>query len=203
MSSGLQRRRVRASSSGTAPSSPVTPTTQNNQTPQDSEAGHKIAYDPDDIPTNSTETKLPRLTLMEEVLLMGIKDKEGYLSFWNDNISYALRGCIILELAFRGKIQMVNDPARRRLELSERNIEVIDSTLTGEVLLDESLKLMKASEPMSVGQWIDLLSGKLLFCCFKNNILCFLQTCRHYFSFLLATFSLFLNLRFQFCVTYF
>ncbi|KAJ7458854.1 hypothetical protein FB451DRAFT_1272671 [Mycena latifolia] len=29
---------------------------------------------------------------MEEVLLLGIKDKQGYLSFWNDNISYALGG---------------------------------------------------------------------------------------------------------------
>ncbi|KAJ7261094.1 hypothetical protein C8J57DRAFT_1514320 [Mycena rebaudengoi] len=33
---------------------------------------------------------VPKLTLMEEVLLLGIKDKQGYLSFWNDNISYAL-----------------------------------------------------------------------------------------------------------------
>ncbi|KAJ7643202.1 hypothetical protein B0H17DRAFT_1216210 [Mycena rosella] len=30
--------------------------------------------------------KLPWLTLMEEVLLLGIKDKQGYLSFWNANI---------------------------------------------------------------------------------------------------------------------
>lgn len=38
-------------------------------------------------------------------------------------------------------------------------IEVIDDTLTGEVLLDEALKMMKSSEKMSVGQWIDLMSG--------------------------------------------
>merc|ERR1712000_465783 len=83
---------------------------------------------------------------MEEILLLGLKDKQGYLSFWNDNISYALRGCIVTKLAFRGRISMEKDPARRRLPLADRNIEVIDETMTGEVLLDEALKMMKQSE---------------------------------------------------------
>ena len=38
---------------------------------------------------------------------------------------------------------------------------MIDDTLTGEVLLDEALKMMKSSEKMSVSSWIDLMSGKL------------------------------------------
>lgn len=84
---------------------------------------------------------------------------QGYLSFWNDNISYALRGCIVLELAFRGRISMQKDPSRRRFPLPDRVIEVIDDTLTGEVLLDEALKMMKSSEKMSVSSWIDLMSG--------------------------------------------
>lgn len=84
---------------------------------------------------------------------------QGLLSFWNDNISYALRGCIVLELAFRGRVSMQRDPARRRFPLSDRTIEVIDDTLTGEVLLDEALKMMKTSEKMSVSSWIDLMSG--------------------------------------------
>ena len=85
---------------------------------------------------------------------------QGYLSFWNDNISYALRGCIVLELAFRGRISMQKDPSRRRFPLPDRVIEVIDDTLTGEVLLDEALKMMKSSEKMSVSSWIDLMSGE-------------------------------------------
>ena len=56
---------------------------------------------------------------------------------------------------------MEKDPARRRLPLADRNIEVIDETLTGEVLLDEALKMMKQSEKMSVSSWIDLMSGML------------------------------------------
>lgn len=55
---------------------------------------------------------------------------------------------------------MQKDSSRRRFPLADRVIEVIDDTLTGEVLLDEALKLMKASEKMSVSSWIDLLSGK-------------------------------------------
>lgn len=54
---------------------------------------------------------------------------------------------------------MQKDPSRRRFPLADRLIEVIDDTLTGEVLLDEALKMMKQSEKMSVGTWIDLMSG--------------------------------------------
>ncbi|KAI9901418.1 hypothetical protein N3K66_003235 [Trichothecium roseum] len=124
------------------------------------ENGHKIAFDPRDLSESAERSKQPKLTMMEEVLLLGLKDKQGYLSFWNDNISYALRGCIVLELAFRGRISMEKDASRRRLPLADRNIEVIDETLTGEVLLDEALKLMKGSEKMSVTSWIDLMSGE-------------------------------------------
>ena len=87
---------------------------------------------------------------------------QGYLSFWNDNISYALRGCIVIELAFRGRVSMQKDSSRRRFPLADRVIEVIDDTLTGEVLLDEALKMMKSSEKMSVNSWIDLMSGTVL-----------------------------------------
>ena len=41
------------------------------------------------------DSKETRLTLMEEVLLLGLKDKEGYTSFWNDCISSGLRGVLM------------------------------------------------------------------------------------------------------------
>lgn len=56
---------------------------------------------------------------------------------------------------------MQKDPSRRRFPLPDRVIEVVDDTLTGEVLLDEALKMMKTSEKMSVSAWIDLMSGTL------------------------------------------
>jgi Golgi phosphoprotein 3 (GPP34) len=57
---------------------------------------------------------------------------------------------------------MQKDPSRRRFPLPDRVVEVIDDTLTGEVLLDEALKMMKSSEKMSVSTWIDLMSGACL-----------------------------------------
>jgi len=99
---------------------------------------------------------------MEEVLLLGLKDRQGYLSFWNDNISYALRGCILIELALRRRIAVHKDPNRRRFPIAERLVEVIDDRQTGETILDEALRMMKGqeSERMSINAWIDLLSGE-------------------------------------------
>jgi Golgi phosphoprotein 3 len=122
--------------------------------------GHKIVFDPRDLRESAERVKQPKLTLMEEVLLMGLKDKQGYLSFWNDNISYALRGCIVMELAFRGRIRMQRFMGQRAPPLRDRLIEVVDETLTGEVLLDEALKMMKSSEKMCAADWIDLMSGE-------------------------------------------
>lgn len=40
------------------------------------ENGHRIAYDPRDISESAERSKQPKLTLMEEVLLLGLKDKQ-------------------------------------------------------------------------------------------------------------------------------
>ncbi|RKP07439.1 Golgi phospho protein 3-domain-containing protein [Thamnocephalis sphaerospora] len=105
----------------------------------------------------------PRLTLMDEVVLLGLKEKEGYLSFWNDSISYVLRGCILAELALRGRIAIVREGAAFRREntpLAERPIEVIDGRPTGEVLLDEALRIIKSGDRASISNWINFLSGE-------------------------------------------
>lgn len=40
------------------------------------ENGHKIAYDPRDISESEERSKQPKLTLMEDILLLGLKDKQ-------------------------------------------------------------------------------------------------------------------------------
>ncbi|KAG5842746.1 hypothetical protein ANANG_G00180990 [Anguilla anguilla] len=66
-----------------------------------------------DVPEeDQDDSKDIRLTLMEEILLLGLKDKEGYTSFWNDCISSGLRGCILIELALRGRVYL--EPATMR-----------------------------------------------------------------------------------------
>jgi Golgi phosphoprotein 3 len=83
--SGLTRRRGAAgpSTDDNGDSSRVTspvPRRPEDRAPEtsyeNSENGHKIAYDPRDISESAERNKQPKLTLMEEVLLMGLKDKQ-------------------------------------------------------------------------------------------------------------------------------
>jgi Golgi phosphoprotein 3 len=43
---------------------------------ESSENGHKIAFDPRDMSESAERSKQPKLTMMEEVLLLGLKDKQ-------------------------------------------------------------------------------------------------------------------------------
>lgn len=106
------------------------------------------------------DSKETRLTLMEEVLLLGLKDREGYTSFWNDCISSGLRGCILIELALRGRVELERVGARKR-SLLGRKILLKNDTPTGDVLLDEALRHVKEMEPAeTVQNWIEYLSGE-------------------------------------------
>ncbi|GFQ99555.1 golgi phosphoprotein 3 homolog sauron [Trichonephila clavata] len=114
----------------------------------------------DEQEEEDVDSKETRLTLMEEVLLLGLKDKEGYTSFWNDSISSGLRGCILVELALRGRIELEKAGMRRR-SLLMRKVLIKNDSPTGDVLLDEALKHIKETEPPETLQsWIDYLSGE-------------------------------------------
>lgn len=83
--SGLTRRRGGGAAAnspddeGNRVSSPV-PRRNDDRAPEtsyeNSANGHKIAFDPRDISENAERSKQPKLTLMEEVILMGLKDKQ-------------------------------------------------------------------------------------------------------------------------------
>lgn len=106
------------------------------------------------------DSKETRLTLMEEILLLGLKDREGYTSFWNDCISSGLRGCILIELALNGRIELEKNSMRRRA-LLDRKIICKSDCPTGDILLDEALKHIKETEPGETAEtWIEYLSGE-------------------------------------------
>ncbi|KAL5259178.1 hypothetical protein ACHWQZ_G009589 [Mnemiopsis leidyi] len=108
----------------------------------------------------SPHDKDVRLTLLEEVILVGIKDKEGYTSFWNDNISSGLRGAMLIELALRGRITLDNTGMRKRSLLSRR-VMIKSDAPCGDILLDEALRHVKETDPPETCQsWIELLSGE-------------------------------------------
>lgn len=85
---GLTRRRGGAGVTGSnaedeSSSNRVTspaPKPYNDRSPETAyesgENGHKIAYDPRDISESEERSKQPKLTLMEDILLLGLKDKQ-------------------------------------------------------------------------------------------------------------------------------
>ena len=84
-SSGLTRRRGGGGGANAAPTtdgedrvkSPPPNRSSVPETSYESSAnGHKIAFDPRDISESAERIKQPKLTLMEEVLLLGLKDKQ-------------------------------------------------------------------------------------------------------------------------------
>jgi|SRR5277367_1070028 len=96
MASGLQRRRVAGGGdTGTSPSTPRPDVSNNNNSfsgrsspalsshvndginsIEQQTSDHRIAFDPRDMEEGEERLKFPKLTLMEEVLLLGLKDKQ-------------------------------------------------------------------------------------------------------------------------------
>ncbi|MBN3292695.1 GOLP3 protein, partial [Polypterus senegalus] len=151
-SSGLVQRRTEASRSAAAAAADK----ERGSGDEDLETRRGEEQEDDD----KGDSKETRLTLMEEVLLLGLKDREGYTSFWNDCISSGLRGCMLIELALRGRLQLEACGMRRKSLLARKVICKSDAP-TGDVLLDEALKHIKETQPPeTVQSWIELLSGE-------------------------------------------
>lgn len=60
------------------------------------ENGHKIAFDPKDIGESEERSRQPKLTLMEEVLLMGLKDKQVCEAFNYESTAHVFPGLLII-----------------------------------------------------------------------------------------------------------
>ncbi|PAA82112.1 hypothetical protein BOX15_Mlig006450g2, partial [Macrostomum lignano] len=154
MSEGLVQRRTAAAAASAAASS------SSNQL---AAAGSGAANQLSDSRTGSfddDEKGSFRLTLMEEVLLLGLKDREGYTSFWNDSISSGLRGAILIELALRRRIDL-EPPGARRRTLDSRRVVCLSDRLVGDALLDEALRHIRETEtPENAECWIQYLSGE-------------------------------------------
>lgn len=151
---GLIRRRVTGSSNTADQTSNATENATLN--PADNNQAEPDLFDTDD-----TDSRNVKLTLMEEVFLLGLKDKQGYTSFWNDCISIGLRGCILAELILRKRIKLEKCSNRRRISLALRKVHVVSTDHTGDALLDEALKHIHDTQPPeSVHSWIHYLSGE-------------------------------------------
>ncbi|KAJ6493810.1 Golgi phosphoprotein 3-domain-containing protein [Mycena vulgaris] len=135
--------------------------------------GTHVTVDPQDLKLEVAEEgrgedKLPRLTLME-ALLLGIKDKEGYLSLWNNSISYALWACILMKLPLRAlhlvSLGSLTEFGRYQpTPLGQHMLTVLLTLPTGDLLLNETLMMIKktedAGERTSTENWLNFLSGE-------------------------------------------
>ncbi|KAJ3199261.1 hypothetical protein HK099_003245, partial [Clydaea vesicula] len=144
-SEGLKQRRGAGGSQNNSQNDINSSDSQNNnrRSSYDNKGGLTKNDDRDD--DNGKESKQNRLTLLDEVFLLGLKDAQ------------VLRGCILMELSLRGRIATVKEVRKR--PFADRIVEVIDDKNTGEVILDEALKLIKIDK-QTVSSWIDLLSGE-------------------------------------------
>lgn len=160
---GLIRRRLAAGNSASS-SNNNNIISSNEQSGFDSHLQNVTPNDTDDDPdsfnSEDTDPRNVKLSLMEEVFLLGLKDKQGYTSFWNDCISAGLRGCILAELVLRKRIG-IEKSNKRKISLHLRKVHVINPANTGDALLDEALKHINDTQTHEdLHSWIHYFSGR-------------------------------------------
>ncbi|OIR56902.1 MAG: vacuolar protein sorting-associated protein 74 [Amphiamblys sp. WSBS2006] len=96
------------------------------------------------------------LTLYEKLFVLALHDRKGRVSYFNDMISPILRGCILIELHRRGRIEAVRDP--EELRPRKQKLRAVGTEKTGEGLLDETMEAIYSSPPMAVSDWVKVLS---------------------------------------------
>lgn len=67
-----------------------------------------------------TEHSKPLLFVLRWKYLIVFWFSQGYTSFWNDCISSGLRGCMLIELALRGRLQLEACGMRRKSLLTRK-----------------------------------------------------------------------------------
>lgn len=111
--------------------------------------------------SGSRTARSPLQTLVMLVMEMKLV-VQGYTSFWNDCISSGLRGCIMVELCLRGRVELERSGMRKRGLLSRKVILKSDQP-TGDIILDEALKHIKETgnaAAETVQTWVEYLSGE-------------------------------------------
>lgn len=120
-------------------------------------------------PTN-TSAKLTYMLLHLELTVF--PPPQGYTSFWNDCISSGLRGCMLVELALRGRLQLEACGVRRKSLLSRKvRSMLMCSRLRGKIserLASEHPK-QKCKVKCCNCVWKDAFLLRSMFVCFFNT----------------------------------
>ncbi len=91
------------------------------------------------------------LTLPEQLLLLALHDQKGtILSSASISIEYGLAGAVLTELALR-----------QRAEIRDKKLVLIDTSSTGDEVLDEAITQIKSSAKLrKADYWVHKLTGK-------------------------------------------
>lgn len=106
-----------------------------------------------------TEEQPAKMSLLEELCLVALGEERAQMSLLNDNISYVLRACILLELVLARRIKLNIHQEGNLDEPWKLNVVVTDFTPIGDVFLDESLRILAKYE-FSLQKWLDVLTGE-------------------------------------------
>lgn len=99
------------------------------------------------------------LSLMEEMALLALDEDKGSMSLLNDNVSYVLRCCVLLELAMQGRLKVNLYSGGSRDEPWKLPVVISDFTPTGDCFLDETMRIIQR-ESLSLERWVDVLTGE-------------------------------------------
>ena len=88
------------------------------------------------------------VNLPESLLLLAIDDDTGEISSQMRSADFGTAGAVLLELFIAGKLQIVDG-----------HVRIIDSTMTGDPLLDDAVALIRASDkPRDAKHWVKKLA---------------------------------------------
>ena len=92
------------------------------------------------------------ITLPEQLLLLALHDEKGtILSTAATSIRYGLSGAVLMELALRKKVEIHN-----------KKIVLVDDSYTGDNVLDEAIALIKnLGKDKNAEYWVNKLSSKI------------------------------------------
>ncbi len=92
------------------------------------------------------------LSIYEEIFLLALDDEKGNVfPFAKKTLAYGLSGGILAELALLGKA----------CSNEKHRLELMDTTPTGDMILDEAMQEIQASEkPRKLSYWVSQFSAK-------------------------------------------
>lgn len=91
------------------------------------------------------------LTFAEEILLLALDDQQGVIKpLPVSAMEYALSGAVLMDLALAN-----------RIDTDLKQLRVVDNAPTGDLILDEALKILQAQPaPQTTTHWLSYLAGQ-------------------------------------------